>query len=292
MFDDASVMWIDADYIHQNCNMPLSTFQKILFSIPSIHRKMVNDIGNPPSCQFPPNNNTVKYMVDIYGAAVLALRCPSIFSDQLLTTFIVNNYMNHCGRQRPCQPPCNPSCPCQPPCKPPCRSPCRPPSDCAQILETLEKLGHQSDLLINGVNQISINQSAQFMELSNMLCALRTQNTQIITTLNSVVDKLNSLIDELKAALPDQSDALEELAEKLTEVINAVAQTLRSEMNNTNSILTNLASSITNINSTLNNLLTTIEGLGGGLTDADNQKLSDILDLVTEIRSILMGSRK
>ncbi|AJD09190.1 major polyhedral calyx protein [Condylorrhiza vestigialis mutiple nucleopolyhedrovirus] len=278
MFDDASVMWIDADYIFQNSKMPLSTFQQLLFSIPSKHRKMINDIGNPPSCSFPPSNNTVKYMVDIYGAAVLALRCPSLFSDQLLTTFIANNYMSFCNRQRP------------PPCQPP-----TPPFDCVQkqIVDALDKLAHQNDLLINSVNQISLNQSNQFLEL-------RTQYAQILTALenakDTILNRLNVLVDEIKAALPDQSAQLQEQIDKLLEAINVVAQTLRNEMNNTNSILTNLASSITNINSTLNNLLTAIEGItggeGGGLSDVDRQKLNDVLDLVTEIRSILMGSRK
>ncbi|AAQ91686.1 major polyhedral calyx protein [Choristoneura fumiferana DEF multiple nucleopolyhedrovirus] len=281
MFDDASVMWIDADYIFQNSKMPLSTFQQLLFSIPSIHRKMINDIGNPPACSFPPSNNNGQYMVDIYGAAVLTMRSPSLFSDQLLTTFIANNYMSFCNRQRPCPPPPQPQ---------------TPPFDCAQkqIVNALEKLAHQNDLLINSVNQISLNQSNQFLEL-------RTQYAQIVAALenakDTILNRLNVLVDEIKAALPDQSAQLQEQIDKLLEAINVVAQTLRSEMNNTNSILTNLASSITNINSTLNNLLTAIEGItsdegGGGLGDADRQKLSDVLDLVTEIRNILMGSRK
>ncbi|AAK85680.1 PEP [Epiphyas postvittana nucleopolyhedrovirus] len=285
MFDDASVLWIDADYIFQNSKMPVSTFQQLLFSIPSKHRKMINDIGNPPSCSFPPNNTTVKYMVNIYGAAVLALRCPSLFSDQLLTTFVANNYMSYCSRQRPCPQP-----------------PPVPQFDCAQrqIMDALEKLGHQNELLITGVNQISLNQSNQFLELSNMLNALRSQTAQILTNLenarDAIINRINALVDEIKDALPDQSEQLQELADKLSDAINAVAQTLRNEMNNTNSILTNLASSITNINSTLNNLLAAIEGItggeGGGLEEADRQNLNSILNLVTEIRNILMGTRK
>jgi gas vesicle protein len=276
MFDDASVMWIDAEYISQNIKMPLSTFQQLLFSIPSKHRKMINDISNPPSCSFPPSNNTVKYMVDIYGAAVLTMRCPSLFSDQLLTTFIANNYINFCNRQRPCQPP-----PCQP----------QSPFECAQkqIINALENLAHQNDLIINSVNQISLNQSNQFLEL-------RTQYAQIVTTLentkDAILNRFNVLVAEIKAALPDQSAQLQEQFDKLLDAINVVAQTLRSEINNTNSILTNLASSITNINSTLNNLLTAIEGITGDLSETDRQNLIDVLNLVTEIRNILMGSRK
>ncbi|AHD25513.1 pep [Choristoneura murinana nucleopolyhedrovirus] len=278
MFDDASVLWTDSDYIFQNLKIPQSTFQQILFSIPSKHRKMINDIGT--SCPFPPSNNTVKYMVDIYGAAVLALRCPSLFSDQLLTTFIANNYMSYCNRQRPCPP--------QP----------QPPFDCAQkqIMDALEKIGHQNDLLVNGVNQISLNQSNQFLELSNALSALRAQNAQILAAIEASRDallaRLNTLIDEIKNALPDLTSQLEDLAKELTDAINAVSQTLRNELNNTNSILTNLASSITNINGTLNNLLVAVENIEGGLSDADRQKLNDVLDLVTEIRNILMGARK
>ncbi|AGR56914.1 polyhedron protein [Choristoneura occidentalis alphabaculovirus] len=277
MYDDASVIWIDSDYIFQNLKMPQSTFQQILFSIPSKHRKMINDIGT--SCPFPPGNNTVKYMVDIYGAAVLALRCPSLFSDQLLTTFIANNYMSYCNRQRP---------PPQP----------QPPFDCAQrqIMDALEKIGHQNDLLVNGVNQISLNQSNQFLELSNALSALRAQNAQLLAAIEASKDallaRLNTLIDEIKNALPDLTSQLEELAKELTDAINGVSQTLRSELNNTNSILTNLASSITNINGTLNNLLVAVENIEGGMSDADRQKLNDVLDLVTEIRNILMGARK
>lgn len=289
MFDDASVMWIDADYIYQNSKMPLSTFQQLLFSIPSKHRKMINDIGNPacnpPSCSFPPSNSTVKYMVDIYGAAVLALRCPSLFSDQLLTTFIANNYLSYCNRQRPCP---------QPPCP-------QPPFDCAQtqILDALEKLARQSDLVVNSLNQISLNQSNQFLELSNTLNTVRAQNAQILaaleTTKDAILTRLNALVDDIKAALPDQSAQLQELADKLLDAISSVAQTLRGEMNNTNSILTNLASSITNINSTLNNLMAAIEGIGGdggGLGDADRQALNEVLSLVTEIRNILMGTAR
>ncbi|QDL57019.1 PEP [Dione juno nucleopolyhedrovirus] len=295
MFDDASVMWIDADYIYQNFKTPLSTFQQILFSIPSKHRKMINDIGGPSSCPFPPTNSTIKYMVDVYGAAVLALRCPCVFSDQLLTTFIANNYLSYCNRQRP------PSCtPPQPPCPPPPQ----PPFDCTQnqILDALEKLTRQSDLTINSLNQISLNQSNQFLELSNTLNLVRAQNAQILasleTTKDAILNRFNTLVDELKAALPDQSAQLQQLADKLLDAINAVAQTLRNEMNNANSILTNLASSITNINGTLNNLLSAVEGIvsgnggGDGLNDADRERLNSVLELVTEIRNILMGSRK
>nr|UIX56153.1 Calyx [Hyphantria cunea nucleopolyhedrovirus]UIX56299.1 Calyx [Hyphantria cunea nucleopolyhedrovirus] len=281
MYDDASVMWIDSEYIFQNLKMPQSTFQQILFSIPSKHRKMINDIGT--SCPFPPGNNTVKYMVDIYGAAVLALRCPSLFSDQLLTTFIANNYMSYCSRQRPCPPP------------PP---PPQPPFDCAQrqIMDALEKIGHQNDLLVNGINQISLNQSTQFLELSNALNTLKTQSAQILAAIEASKDalllRLNTLFDEIKNALPDLTGQLDNLAKELIDAINGVSQTLRSELNNTNSILTNLASSITNINGTLNNLLVAVENIEGGLSPADSQKLNDVLELVTEIRSILMGVRK
>lgn len=279
MFDDVSVMWIDTDYIYQNLKIPLSTFQQILFSIPSKHRKMINDNSSlPSSCSFssPPNCNTVKYMVDIYGAAVLALRNPCSFSDQLLTVFIANNYIDYLKR------------------------PLLPPSidECTQkrILESLEKICHQNDLLVNSVNQITLNQSNQFLELSNALCAVRAQNAQILTTLECVKDtilkRLNALICEIKTHLPDQSAQLEEMTATLLEAINAVQLTLKSELNSTNSILTNLASSITNINTTLNNLLTAIEDIsvGGGLTDEERATLNSILDLVTDIKNILMGT--
>ncbi|AOT85493.1 calyx/pep [Cyclophragma undans nucleopolyhedrovirus] len=287
MFDDASVMWIDTDYIYQNLKIPLSTFQQILFSIPSKHRKMINDNSmSPPSssstsCSFsPPSCNTVKYMVDIYGAAVLALRNPSPFSDQLLTTFIANNYINYLKR---------------PPLPPP------PIDECTQrqILDALEKIGHQNDLLVNGVNQITLNQSNQFLELSNTLCAVRAQNAQILTTLECVKDtilnRLNALICEIKTQFPDQSAQLEQMTATLLEAINAVQLTLKSELNNTNSILTNLASSITNINTTLNNVLAAIENIsdgggGGGLTDEEHETLNSISDLVTDIKNILMGT--
>ncbi|AVA31121.1 calyx/pep [Oxyplax ochracea nucleopolyhedrovirus] len=282
-FDDASVMWIDTDYIYQNLKLPLSTFQQILFSIPSKHRKMINDV-NSSSCPFPPNN-TVKYMVDIYGAAVLALKSPCAFSDQLLTTFIANNYLNYCNR-----PPRPPSC--QPP----------PHDDCCQcqrqIMEALEKINHQNELLINGVNQISLNQSSQFLELTNALCAVRGQNAQLITLIENLKDtllcRLETLMSEIKNWLPEQTAKLEELANKLTDAINNIQQTLRTELNNTNSILTNLASSITNINSTLNNILNALENISGGnndnesFTDEDREKLNLIYELVKEIKNILM----
>lgn len=282
MFDDGSIMWIDADYIYQNSKMPLSVFQQLLFSIPSKHRKMINDIGNPPSCSFPPNNNTIKYMVDIYGAAVLALRCPSLFSDQLLTTFIANNYLSYCNRQRPCPQP-----------------PCQPPFDCtqAQILDVLEKLTRHSDLIVNSLNQVSLNQSNHFLEMSNTLNNIRVQNTQILAALeiakDAILNRFNVLVDEIKTGLPDSSAQLQELTDKLLDAINTVAQTLRNEMNNTNSILSNLVSSITNINSTLNNLLAAVEGIignDGGLDDDDRQTLKKMFNLVNEIRSILMGT--
>ncbi|AKN81028.1 hypothetical protein [Lonomia obliqua multiple nucleopolyhedrovirus] len=281
MFDDASVMWIDTDYIYQNLKMPLSTFQQILFSIPSKHRKMINDINNAPACSFPPNN-TVKYMVDIYGAAVLALKVPCAFSDQLLTTFIANNYLCFCNRPRP---------PLQP----------QPPFDeCLQkqILDTLEKISHQNDLLVNGVSQINLTQSNHFLELSNTLCTIRTQNTQILTTLETakeaILTKLSALINEIKDLLPDYSNLLEELASKLLNVINSMQQMLKNELNNTNSILNNLTSSITNINTTLNNLLSAIENIdiGGGLSDEDKETLNSIYNTVNEVKSILEGTTK
>nr|QNN89401.1 polyhedron calyx protein [Spilarctia obliqua nucleopolyhedrovirus] len=163
-------------------------------------------------------------------------------------------------------------------------------------MDALEKIGHQNDLLVNGINQISLNQSSQFLELSNALNTLKTQSAQILAAIEASKDallvRLNALIDEIKNALPDLTGQLDNLAKELIDAINGVSQTLRSELNNTNSILTNLASSITNINGTLNNLLNAVENIEGGLSPADSQKLNDVLDLVTEIRSILMGVRK
>lgn len=236
------------------------------------------------SCGFPPTNGPVKYLVDIYGAAILALRLPCIFSDQLLSTFIAKQYLCFCNRHRPTPPPPPPFNDVQCTLK--------------QIVDSLEKVCHQNELLVNGVNQITLNQSSHFLELSNMLCALRTQNCQILSCLESLKDaiicRLNKLVCEIKNVFPDQCTQINELTEKLLEAINSVQLILKNELNNTNSILNNLASSITNINSTLNNLLSAIENLsaGGGLTDEEHKNLDNIYELAKEIKGILIGVRK
>jgi Baculovirus polyhedron envelope protein, PEP, C terminus/Baculovirus polyhedron envelope protein, PEP, N terminus len=320
ILDDESVMWIDTDYIYQNLKVPLSTFQQILFSIPSKHRKSSNDF----KCftqQTSSSSCSIKYLVDIYGAAMLCLRVPCAFSDQLLTIFIAKNYIchrhrhnlrplrssrsrtrsrsrsrnrNRCSRSRSRS-------------RSPSRSQSRSPfrlnsvrSALRHILKCLEKVGHQNNLLVNGVNQLTTNQSSQFLELSNMLCALRAQNCQILSTLDclkdAIIDRLNKLLQEIKHCFPHHHDQLTELTEKLLQAIDSVQITMKNEMNNTNSILNNLTSSITNINSTLNNLLSALENLSenenSALTDEEEQKLNTIYELTKEVKAILMGTKK
>ncbi|USC25966.1 pp34 [Palpita vitrealis nucleopolyhedrovirus] len=299
MFDDASILWIDTDYIYQNLKMPLQAFQQLLFTIPSKHRKMINDASG--SC-----HNTVRYMVDIYGASVLVLRTPNSFADQLLSSFIANNYLVHFYRRRQSR-----SRSRSRSARSRSRSRSRSPSPSPrrryrQILDGLDKVRHQNDLLISNVNQINLNQSSQFLEISNMITNMRNQNVQFLASLENAKDviltQLNALINDIKNSLPDFTTDFNNQIQKLLDNITAIQQTLRNELNGTNSILTNLTSSITNINTALNNLLSAIEnliggdgntntgGTGGGLTDTDRQKLDNVVTLVNEIRNILMGT--
>ncbi|ANF29671.1 calyx/pep [Catopsilia pomona nucleopolyhedrovirus] len=311
MFDDASVMWIDTDYIYQNLKMPLAAFQQLLFSLPSKHRKMMNDgIGNAKQLSSTTSSlsssschNTVRYMVDIYGAAVLVLRHPCSFADHLLTTFVANNYLSYCCRRRRSR---SRSCSrrrsrsCSRRSRSRSRSKSRSRSGCwrRQMFETLEKIGHQSDLLVNGVNQISLNQSNHFLEISTALSGIRAQTAQILpyfeTLKDAILARLSALLEEIKSVLPDYSKQLAELAKQLTDAISAMQTTLKNELNNTNAILANLASSITNINGTLNNVLTALENLAdelgdGTFTNEDRSTLQSVLDIINEIKSILLG---
>ena len=107
-------------------------------------------------------------------------------------------------------------------------------------------------MLMSNVNQINLNQTNQFLELSNMMTGVRNQNVQLLAALETAKDviltRLNTLLAEITDSLPDLTSMLDKLAEQLLDAINTVQQTLRNELNNTNSILTNLASSVTNIN--------------------------------------------
>lgn len=155
---------------------------------------------------------------------------------------------------------------------------------------------------MNNVNQINLNQTNQFLELSNVMTGVRNQNVQLLAALETAKDviltRLNTLLAEITDSLPDLTLMLDKLAEQLLEAINTMQQTQRNELNNTNSILTNLASSITNINGTLNNLLTAIENLAGGgggggggnFNEADRQKLDLVHTLVNDIKNILTGT--
>lgn len=155
---------------------------------------------------------------------------------------------------------------------------------------------------MNNVNQINLNQTNQFLELSNVMTGVRNQNVQLLAALETAKDviltRLNTLLDEITDSLPDLTLMLDKLAEQLLEAINMMQQTQRNELNNTNSILTNLASSITNINGTLNNLLTAIENLAGGgggggggnFNEADRQKLDLVHTLINDIKNILTGT--
>lgn len=153
-------------------------------------------------------------------------------------------------------------------------------------------------MLMSNVNQINLNQTNQFLELSNMMTGVRNQNVQLLAALETAKDviltRLNTLLAEITDSLPDLTSMLDKLAEQLLDAINTVQQTLRNELNNTNSILTNLASSVTNINGTLNNLLAAIENLvgggGGNFNEADRQKLDLVYTLVNEIKNILTGT--
>lgn len=156
-------------------------------------------------------------------------------------------------------------------------------------------------MLMNNVGQINLNQTNQFLELSNLMTGVRNQNVQLLAALETAKDviltRLNTLLAEITDSLPDVTLMLDKLAEQLLEAINTIQQTQRNELNNTNSILTNLASSITNINGTLNNLLTAIENLAGGggggggnFNEADRQKLDLVHTLVNDIKNILTGT--
>ncbi|ACF05391.1 PP34 capsid [Adoxophyes orana nucleopolyhedrovirus] len=282
--------WVGAEEVLNILRLPSSALQ----SIPLRHRKCWLDFRN----FYNPNSNCSiscrwdggKLFIDLYGLGNLCNRVTSNVADYLMTQFIgeiYRDYYSECGQQQPLQP-----LPFPVPPQPPIAPDCRPPPQTLP-LELLERLNRQSDLIVNALNQLSINNSNQHLEINNQLNAIRLQNVTIAGQLTSILDilenQLGNVTSELSRLLSELDSRFDSFVQTLNTALNSLQDSVRNELTNINSILSNLTSTITNVNSTLANLLQAINNLN--LSDLGTE-LDTILEIVQQILNVLTPLKK
>lgn len=285
--DQLDVFWVNAEDVLQLLRLPTGVLQ----TIAPRHKKCWTDFRCPNQCHFDAN----KVFIDLYGLGNLCNRVNSSCSDYLMTLFVAEVYRDCFPRRRSSN------------CRPRRRSSggrrrssggrrrssfgrrrssgCRPPH---HHHNELERIARQNEIILNTLNQLSLNNSNQHLELTNILNAIRLQNVSIAAQIAQILDILETQLGQITV---DINRLLSELdarfATLTTTLLNAIAQlqeSLRNDLSGINAILNNLASSITNINATLNNLLQAINALNiTELTDL----LNTILQLLEDILGIL-----
>lgn len=164
----------------------------------------------------------------------------------------------------------------------------------------LERIARQNDIIINGVNQLTISNSNQHLELSNILNAIRLQNVNIAAQITQILEILENQpgSGDIERILAELEARFTALTNAITSALAQLSNELRIELTNIKAILNNLTSSVTNINGTLNNLLQAVNALDiadliTALTTTINtilQQLQAILDILNS--PVALGGKK
>nr|QED39958.1 PEP [Spodoptera frugiperda multiple nucleopolyhedrovirus] len=309
-FDQFCVLWVSADDVLHLLRLPASTLQ----SIAPRHKKCWVDFRCPNHCSHDGN----KVFVDLYGLGNLCNRVNSQVSDYLMTLFVAEVYEER-RRHRSCSPRRKSVSPRRRSPSPRRRSPSRRSpsprrrrsrsrsrsrrrsSRCCphhhhhhhhnHHTELLERIARQNDLIATNLNQLTVNNANQHLELSNLLNAIRLQQSTIgaqVAQILEAVEGLGDITGDFNRLLAEIDTRLTALSNNLLNAINQLSEQLRNELTGINAVLNNLSSSVTNINATLNNLLQAINGLNLGNIIAElQQTINNILDLLETILGIL-----
>ncbi|AYN44997.1 calyx/pep [Alphabaculovirus alterspexiguae] len=308
-FDQFCVLWVSADDVLHLLRLPASTLQ----TIQQRHKKCWVDFRcQQHHCSHDAN----KVFIDLYGLGNLCNRVNSQIADYLMTVFVSEVYTE---RRRSCSPSRRKS-------KSPsrrrsvsprrrssgrrrsrsrCRSRSRSPRKCCpphhhhhhhHQNELLDRIARQNDLIASNINQLTMTNSNQHLELSNLLNTIRLQNTTIANQVAQILENTEGLGDitgDFTRLLAEIDARLATLTTTLLNAINQLSEQLRSDLTGINAILNNLSSSVTNINATLNNLLQAINGLNIGNLLAELQdSVAAILQLLETILGILQPLNK
>ncbi|CDG72798.1 Polyhedral envelope protein pep [Spodoptera exigua multiple nucleopolyhedrovirus] len=310
-FDQFCVMWVSADDVLHLLRLPASTLQ----NIPQRHKKCWVDFRCPHHC----SHDGGKVFIDLYGLGNLCNRVNSQIADYLMTVFVAESY-NERRRdsRRSFSPRRRSPSPRRRSPSPRRRSPSprrrsrsrsgggagrrRSSSRCCprrhhhhhhhhHHTELLERITRQNDLILTSVNQLTVTNANQHLELSNILNALRLQQTTIagqVAQILETVEGLGDITGDFTRLLAELDTRLAALSTTILNAINQLSDQLRNELTGINSVLNNLSSSVTNINATLNNLLQAINGLNLGTVVGElQQTVNTILDLLQTILGIL-----
>ena len=319
-FDQFCVMWVSADDVLHLLRLPASTLQ----NIPQRHKKCWVDFRCPNHC----SHDAAKVFVDLYGLGNLCNRVNSQIADYLMTLFIAESYEER-RRHRSCSPRRRSPSPRRrsPSPRKQQRSPSprrrsrsrsrrrssrrrsrsrsrrRSSSRCCHRhhhhhhqhhhhhTELLERIARQNDAIATNLNQLTVTNANQHLELSNLLNAVRLQQSTVagqITQILETVEGLGDIGGDFNKLLTEIDNRLSTLSATLVNAINQLSEQLRNELTGINAVLNNLSSSVTNINATLNNLLQAVNNLNLGNVVAElQQTINTILNLLETILGIL-----
>ncbi|WBB27281.1 PEP [Mythimna sequax nucleopolyhedrovirus] len=293
-FDQLCILWVSADDVLSLLRLPSSSLQ----TIQQRHKKCWIDFR----CQSQCSHDSSKLFIDLYGLGNLCNRVNSQISDYLMTLFVAEVYLEKYRECRRSPSPRHKSPSPRRRSRSRCRSPSprrrsRSPRCCPhhhhhhhnQNQELLERVARQNDTILNNLNQLTVNNANQHLELSNVLNAIRLQNVNIAAQIAQILDivenQLGGIGGDIERLLTELDARFTALTNALTTAIAQLSDQLRNELTNINSILNNLTSSVTNINATLNNLLQAINGLDIG--DLITDLTATINTILTQLETIL-----
>ncbi|ACI28756.1 agip54 [Agrotis ipsilon multiple nucleopolyhedrovirus] len=157
--------------------------------------------------------------------------------------------------------------------------------------DLLERIARQNDQVVVTLNQLTVTNANQHLELSNLLNAIRLQNVTIGGQIAQILDAVQGLGDvggDFTQLLSEIDTRLAALSASLLAAINQLAEQVRNDLSGINAVLNNLSSSVTNINATLNNLLQAVNGINLNEVIGElQQTVNTILELLQTILNIL-----
>ncbi|AIZ48605.1 pep [Agrotis segetum nucleopolyhedrovirus B] len=155
--------------------------------------------------------------------------------------------------------------------------------------DLLERIARQNDQVVVTLNQLTVTNANQHLELSNLLNAIRLQNVTIGGQISQILDAVQGDIGgDFTQLLSEIDTRLSALSASLLTAINQLAEQVRNDLSGINAVLNNLSSSITNINATLNNLLQAVNGINLNEVIGElQQTINTILELLQTILGIL-----
>ncbi|QAT90328.1 calyx/polyhedral envelope protein [Spodoptera exempta nucleopolyhedrovirus] len=310
-FDQFCVLWVSADDVLHLLRLPVATLQ----TIQQRHKKCWVDFRCQQ--QHHCSHDANKVFIDLYGLGNLCNRVNSQIADYLMTVFVSEVYTE---RRRNSRRSCSPRRASKSPSRRRSNSPRRRSSGCRRRSrrsrsrsprrccpsqhhhhhnhqnELLDRIARQNDLIASNINQLTMTNSNQHLELSNLLNTIRLQNTTIANQVAQILENtegLGEITGDFTRLLAEIDTRLATLTTTLLNAINQLSEQLRSDLTGINAILNNLSSSVTNINATLNNLLQAINGLNvGGLLTELQESIASILQLLESILGILQPLNK